>query len=146
MSEVPLIGDEELAYFYDWIKPVVRFLRINGKYRQADEGELYFIEHVNPRDNNYITQAKPKELARGLHKVASRKIAYNSGGYGSQSIGIAEVIAQIPTELRDQVIAFECVDISWPERNGYGEAKVVLYEYSANEAEYERQVLSLIHI
>ena len=96
---IPKISDEELNDLFTHIKPVIDFY---GK------GKRY-IEPVDLRGTAFIWDPEPAEKAKGLKMLRDIRTYHSYAYYGLFKPSIAEVIAQIPKELLDQVIAFEII-------------------------------------
>jgi len=96
---IPKISDEELSRLSSRIKAVVNF---------PGKGKCY-IEPVGLRDTAFTWSPKPAEKAKGLKPLRDIRTYHTWGYYGLFKPSIAEVIAQIPKELLDQVVAFEII-------------------------------------
>lgn len=127
--EVPRERIEELARR---IKPVVRLMRIRrstkldgdggiviterehprGKWRPtwSEKGDLYYIKPVDLFDIAYTWEPMPAEMATSLKFLCDIKTYHTYGYYGFFKPSIAEVLAQIPMEYLDKVVAFEIVE------------------------------------
>ncbi|MBP6888251.1 MAG: hypothetical protein KBC21_00965 [Candidatus Pacebacteria bacterium] len=132
-SYIPKLSEEELQKRYQLIKPVIRF-----------SGTLYYIEDVHLSNVSYIWSPVKKERASGLMSIAKVTTYHTYGYYGLFKPSIAEVLAQIPEEMVDQVCAFEIVER--PEsaedfgkdivaiKAGYHVALAQLYKKERNES------------
>lgn len=98
-SWIPEITDEELDTLSARIKPVVNFSK-KGK---------CFIKPVGLRTVAYTWEPKPDKKAKDLKPLRDIRTYHTYGYYGFFKPSIAEVIAQIPKELLDQVVAFEII-------------------------------------
>lgn len=126
---VPKTRIEELAIR---IKPVMRFRRIReivqknpgsrstilevehprGKLRRTGSygvGLAYYIEPVDLFSVAYTWDPKPAAPATGIRPIRDITTYHGYGYYGMFKPGIAEVLAQIPEELTDSVVAFEII-------------------------------------
>ena len=99
---IPPIDGERLAELVERIKPIVDFPR---------KGKCY-IKPVDPSKVAYTFDPKPTEPAGDLVTLDDITTYHGYGYYGIFKPSIAEVLAQIPTELIDRVVAFEIID--WP--------------------------------
>lgn len=122
---IPEIGDFRLRKLGRIIKPLVR-----------SDGELYHIEPVDYRSIAFAWDPKLTEQAQGLNEVATIPTLHTYGYYGLFKPTVAEVLAQIPREIQNQVEAFEVLgprdrgDLSkqWDVVNaGFHLAATVLY-------------------
>lgn len=129
-SWIPAITDERLAELVARIKPIVRMERIitedlkfedgakgfrmrpdpSGKLQPWQTGELYYIEPVDPRGVAFSWDPIPTEKAMGLKPVRDIQTYHTFGYHGFFKPSIAEVLAMIPLEVVDEVVAFEIVD------------------------------------
>ena len=96
IPEVPKKRIEELA---ERIKPVVQFAR-KGK---------YYIRPVDLFGIAYTWDPKSADKATGLKLLCDITTYHTYGYYGMFKPSIAEVLAQIPAEYLDKVVAFEIV-------------------------------------
>lgn len=95
-SRIPTLTDARLAELVSRIKPVVEF-----------KGVKRYIEPVNPRNVAYTWDPKPADVAPAFKEVAEIQTFHTYGYIGFFKPSIAEVLAQIPEQLLDRVIAFE---------------------------------------
>lgn len=99
---IPEITDKELKRRARRIKPTVRF----GK---GTRERLRYIKPVNLRNVAYTWDPKPAEVAKGLSPL---RVITTYHGYGAPSFfkpSVAEVLAAIPDDIIDQVVAFEII-------------------------------------
>ncbi len=128
-SWIPAITDERLAELVARIKPIVRMERIitedlkfedgakgfrmrpdpSGKLQPWQTGELYYIEPVDPRGVAFSWDPIPTEKAMGIMPVRDITTYHSFGYYGNFKPSVAEVLAMIPQELVDEVVAFEII-------------------------------------
>lgn len=97
MNRIPSISDEQLNELYQRIKPVARKSR----------GDLYYIRDVDPRGVAFTWDPKYTQKAKGLQPLQNIVTYHTYGYYGFFKPSVAEVIAQIPKDCIDQVVAFE---------------------------------------
>jgi hypothetical protein len=98
-SYIPKLSEEELEKRAQTIKPVIRF-----------DGTLHYIEDVHLSNVSHIWSPVKKDVASGLLPVTN-VVTYHTYGYcGLFKPSIAEVLAQVPEEIVDQVCAFEIVE------------------------------------
>lgn len=106
IPELPKKRIQELA---ERIKPIVRFAEgEKGLFRSTD-GYLFYIQPVNLFDVAYTWEPKPTEKATDLKSLCDITTYHSFAYYGFFKPSIAEVIAQIPEEWLDRVVAFEIV-------------------------------------
>ncbi len=98
-SWIPSISDERLRELFEKIKPVVDF----GK-----KG-LRYIKQEDLRNIAYTWDPKPAKKAKNLYNLCDITTYHSYGHYVLFKPSIAEVLAQIPKEHLDKVIAFEIV-------------------------------------
>lgn len=98
-SWIPKISDERLRELHKRIKPVVRFAN----------KDLFYIEPVDLRNIAYTWDPKPADKAMGLKTLCDITTYHTYSYYGFFKPSIAEVIAQIPEEHLQKVVAFEIV-------------------------------------
>lgn len=94
------ISDEKLSSLLARIKPVFDF---------PNKGKCY-IKPVDPRKVSYIWDPTPDGSAKGLKSLCDIDTYHAFGYYGLFKPSIAEVLAQIPEDKLDQVVAFEIVN------------------------------------
>lgn len=127
---VPEISDKELEKYMKKIKPV-------GWKIDNDKWYLYWIDtkNVDPRKTPFMISYKFLEKATGLKKIDTivTKHPYEGGYPGAVHASIAEVIAQIPKEYIDKIVAFELPsglnesDSRDAVEFGYQEIETILY-------------------
>lgn len=127
-SWIPEITDERLAELVERIKPIVRW----------DNGDQYYIEPVDPRGVAFTWDPTPTKKAMGLMPIRDITTYHTFGYHGMFKPSIAEVLAMIPEDVIDEVVAFEIVEL--PETaddlnknfealiDGYHVAKTRLYK------------------
>lgn len=103
---IPEITPEELMRRASHIKPTLRF----GKGLRA---RLRYIKPVDFKMIAYTWNPKPAGLAEGLEEIQDITTYHTWGHYSLFKPSIAEVLAAIPADIVDQVVAFEI--IKWPE-------------------------------
>jgi hypothetical protein len=97
---IPKISNEELAELAKRIRPIVR--------KASDINRLFFIKpDPDLRGLSYLWDVKYEEEATGLFEFATITTFHTYGYHGFFKPSVAEVIAQIPPEFRDRVVAFE---------------------------------------
>ena len=95
---------------YSSIKPVLRFAD-NGYKGQTNlerhgNGSLYYIQDADIRKKGFIWNAKPNKKAEGLVEIANLLTTHETkGGFAQPSI--ADILEQIPVELKEEAVAFE---------------------------------------
>lgn len=100
---IPEISDERIDELLHRTWPVVRF---SGKH-QDRSGKLFYIHSVDPRGVAFTWDPCPTDPAKGLVEIARIRTLHTYGYYGMFKPSVAEVLAQIPEHLVDQVVAFE---------------------------------------
>lgn len=107
-SELPPLTQSELAKWAESIKPVVRFLpKRDGTLVPTPDGDLYYIKSVDLLKTAYTWDPVGADFAEGLIYHSTIKTKHSYAYYGFFKPSIAEVIAQIPKELRVVIVAFE---------------------------------------
>jgi hypothetical protein len=96
---IPKISNEELAELAKRIRPVVR--------KESDGRPFYIKADSDLRRLSYLWDVKYEEEAKGLFEFATITTLHTYGYYGMFKPSVAEVIAQIPPDYRDRVVAFE---------------------------------------
>ncbi len=127
--KIPEISDAKLAELVQRIKPVVRMARVKTSMRKTktggvritqilhllgkmvpwESGRLHYIRPVDPRSVAYTWEPKHTKEARGLQPIRDITTLHTYGFYGFFKPSIAEVLAQIPEDILDSVVAFEIV-------------------------------------
>jgi hypothetical protein len=98
-SAIPKIDDKDLKALAARIKPVACKKRGGAKY--------YITGKIDLRGESYLWDPKFGEEATDLTELMQIRTYHTYGYYGFFKPSIAEVIAQIPVPVRDQVVAFE---------------------------------------
>jgi hypothetical protein len=132
--KLPEISDEKLEKLLKDIKPVVRFSKKNSSEAglvRDDEGDLYFIEDVDPRGIAFTWDPKPTGIAERVNPNPYRTIQ-TIHSYGAPAFfkpSIAEVLAQIPEEEYAKCVAFETdSNNGFTQDSEYHTATTKLYE------------------
>lgn len=94
---IPKIADAELAALLARIKPLVR----------DDKGCLRQIAPVDPRTQSYIWDPELTEVVEEGKALAELDTYHGFGAPALFKPSLAEVLAQIPLDLRPHVTAFE---------------------------------------
>lgn len=97
---IPKVSSERIIELSGRIRPVVEFPR---------KGRC-FIEPVDLFDVSYTWGPRPADKATGLKPLREITTYHTYGYYGMFKPSIAEVLAQIPAEYLDMVVAFEIVE------------------------------------
>jgi len=95
---IPKISDERLNELAKKIKPVVRI-----------KGQPRYIQPVDLRGVAYTWDPKPAGHAKGLAELCVITTYHSYGAPMFFKPSVAEVIAAIPEEHLDKVIAFEII-------------------------------------
>lgn len=112
-SRIPEISDEELRELHARIKPVVRFNIVtskNGEIKPTEvyeEGLLFYIKDVDPRDVAFTWEPEPVKKADGLERLDDIVTYHTFGAPILFKPSIAEVLAQIPEKYKEKAVAFE---------------------------------------
>ena len=134
MSELPKISDGRLEELMKEIKPVVRYSRRitsrEDKLVQDDEGDLYFIKDVDPRDVAFTWDPEPARMAEEVNpnSYKSIKTIHSYGAPVFFKPSIAEVLAQIPEDDIRRCVAFETNYLGFTEGSSCHLAQTRLYE------------------
>ncbi len=95
---IPEISKVELYRRAKYIKPIVSF-----------NGVQHYIKDVDLENVSYIWDAKKEKEVTGLILLGQRITYHTFGYYLLFKPSIAEVLAQIPEEYLEEVVAFEIV-------------------------------------
>lgn len=100
-ASVPSLKDNlaRLALLLDRVQPVVRVA-----------GEQWFIEPVDPLTTSYTWDPKPTERAEELVEASRARVFITWAYYGFFKPTIAECLAQIPSNVEEECVAFEIVE------------------------------------
>ena len=96
---IPKVSKEEIEKRSERIKPVVKF-----------DSNLSFIKPVDLFGIAYTWDPEPAGRAKGLKPLCDITTYHTYGYYGFFKPSIAEVLAQIPKEYLDKVVAFEIIN------------------------------------
>lgn len=119
-AAVPKISDERLAKLSPRIKPVVE-----------KDGKLFYIKDVNPRTTAFTWDPTPTVEAEDLVRLTTIPTRHTFGAPAFFKPSIAEVLAQIPLEYLDDVVAFETLSdnlLARDIRNGWHITTTILYQ------------------
>jgi hypothetical protein len=128
-KRIPKLTDKEVVQLYAKIKPVVKGTQI-GKEKlsgfinkwaeeQKSSGEefaslkkeagdrLYWITDVNPKNVAFTWEAIPIGVAAGLKELRCVTTYHTYSYYGFFKPSVYEVLAQIPGDIKDRVVAFQ---------------------------------------
>lgn len=102
--EIPQMSNEEIAHWYETIKPIVKH---NTYLRELSADEL--------TGTAYTWLNEPSDYAdkvdfSKLSVLEDRKMLHGWGYYGFFKPSVGEVIRQIPKEYLEKVVAFEIID------------------------------------
>lgn len=106
---IPKVDKNVIRKLAETIKPVVS-KNARGEVGLDVEGNLFYIKPVDLFEIAYTWDPKVTERARGLVKLKDITTYHTYGYYGLFKPSIAEVIAQIPEELLESVVAFEIIE------------------------------------
>ena len=107
--EIPKVPKETIEELAKRIKPLFGFdVNVEGSSVPLKDISFY-IEEVKLFTQSFIWDPKPKEIALGLKPIGDIKTLHTYGYGGFFKPTIAEVLAQIPKECLDKVVAFEIV-------------------------------------
>lgn len=95
---IPDMADDVVDQLGTRIRPIVRF-----------EGAAHYIQPVDLRRTAFTWDPKAAETAENLEPVRDIRTYHTYGYYGFFKPSIAEVLKQIPEDLREQVAAFEII-------------------------------------
>ncbi len=99
-SWIPKVPKERIKELAKRIRPVVWFPVIG----------LCYIKRVDPFNIAFTWDPRPRWKVFGLKAICDITTYHTYGYYGFFKPSIAEVLAQIPAELLDKVVAFETVE------------------------------------
>ncbi|MEK7628729.1 MAG: hypothetical protein AAB421_04930 [Patescibacteria group bacterium] len=107
---IPKVPEKRIRELGERIKPVIRFAKgAKGLFR-SDEGHPHYIKPVDLFGVAYTWNPKPAERAKGLKPVCDITTYHGFAYHGFFKPSVAEVLAQIPKEHLDSVVAFEILD------------------------------------
>jgi len=114
---IPSISDERLTELAAKIKPLVRFEEHDGKPEghslDGEDGQLFLIKPpADLRSVGFNSCPTATERALGLEVVRELRTYHTTSCAFNPSV--AEVLAQIPDELIDEVTHFETIR-NWPQ-------------------------------
>ena len=95
---IPNVPRDQIIQLAKRIKPVYDF------------GQKYYIRPVDLFEIAYTWEPKSAKQATGLKTLCDIRTYHGFGYHGFFKPSIAEVLAQIPAEHLDKVVAFEIVD------------------------------------
>ncbi len=108
-SWIPEVPKQRILELAERIKPVVRFARGEKELFRSPEGYPFYIKPVDPFEIAYMWSPEPTDRATGLKPLCDITTYHTWAYYGLFKPSIAEVLAQIPAEHLDKVVAFEIV-------------------------------------
>lgn len=107
---IPEVPKERILELAKRIKPVARFVEGELGFFQDFRGFLYYIEPRDPWDDAFLSwNPKPARRAKGLKPLCVITTHHHSCSAELFEPSVAEVLAQIPEEHLDNVVAFEIV-------------------------------------
>ncbi len=110
------ITDGRLAELQQQMKPVIQ-----------RNGVLYYIKNVDPRRTAFTWDPRLNKRAASLVKLTAIETIHGFGAPSFFKPSIAEVLAQIPDEFINRVVAFETNHKGFTEGNGFHTATTTLY-------------------
>ena len=93
---IPAISDELLAELCKKIVPVTEV-----------DGQLFYVEDVDPRTIAFTWDPKVKSPAIELNELVTLRTLHSYGAPSLFKPSIAEVLAQIPAAYLDVIVAFK---------------------------------------
>jgi len=106
--EIPKLTDRRIEQMLSQMQPVIGFVELgSGEMERNSGGQLYHIEEVNPRNIAYTWSPKVTTRAEGLELLRDITTYHTWAYYGFFKPTIGEVLAQIPEDCIDQVVAFQ---------------------------------------
>ena len=135
MSElkIPEISDEKLNELRAKIRPAWYFAKGRDGLFPDERGFLYYlIGLLDPRTAAFYCDADPKlvpgEIADGLEPFHQIQTHHSTGGFFFKP-SEEEILAQIPKELHDIVVAYTVVDYDMRNARGHGDSVATLQLY-----------------
>lgn len=123
---IPEISDEHLAELLMEIQPVVRM-----------GGVLWHIAPVHPRTQSFTWDLVLTMPAEPVKVIGSSPTFHTYGAPSLFKPSVAEVLAQIPPEWEERVVAFEMthrdLDSRYVLAEGYHVASVIFYSRSETD-------------
>ncbi len=109
-SWIPKVPKKLIKKLAERIWPIVRFASgANGLFC-SPQGLHYYIKAVDLFDFSYVWGPKPADKATNLKPLCDITTYHSFGYAGLFKPSVAEVLAQIPAEYLDEVVAFEIVE------------------------------------
>lgn len=111
---IPVVPEERIKELAQRIRPVMRFARTvktAGLLGLNPSGSLYYLKPVDLFTTAFTWPGVPKHAGRAprLQKLRTINTYHTWAHYSFFKPTISEVLAQIPEDILDQVIAFELV-------------------------------------
>jgi len=107
---IPDVPEDRIRELAKRIKPVVRFsISLPGGFLFYPDGIPFYIRKVDLFDIAYTWSPKPRWPATRLTPLQDITTYHSWGHYSLFKPSIAEVLAQIPANLLDRVVAFEII-------------------------------------
>lgn len=114
MGRIPILPEGQLKVLFNRIRPMMRFQKIDRILRPSDSGDLYFLIMNDP---NTILDREPIPGNRAANVAEFRRIkTYHCWSTMAPEVHptSAEVLAQIPPDILNQIVAFEVVMSAGP--------------------------------
>lgn len=106
---IPKVPKRRIQKLAERIKPVVRFAKGEEGLFRSPKGFPYHIKQVDLFDVSYTWNVEPTNRVVDLKPLCEIRTYHGYGHYSLFKPSIAEVLAQIPAEHLDRVVAFEIV-------------------------------------
>ncbi|MDD2758300.1 MAG: hypothetical protein PHD72_02925 [Patescibacteria group bacterium] len=114
--KIPPIDEKRVVQLYQRIQPVVRFTRVNGELTPSSEGGLRFIEPVDPFNQPFTVNPKPRGQATRKLRFVGNAVTYHTWCiFPELKPLVSEVLMQINADYLSFITAFETVTDVGPE-------------------------------
>ncbi len=107
---IPDVPEDRIRELGERIKPVMMFARRGQRLSRSGRGFLYYLEPVDLFGIAYTWDPKPTTRATGLRTLTDITTYHSWGHYSLFKPSIAEVLAVIPEQFLDKVVAFEIIE------------------------------------
>ena len=107
---IPKVDEQRIRELAQRIVPLVRFAEGEDGLFRSSGGFQYVIEPPDPFNVAYTWDPKPvARVTKPLVKLRDITTHHGYAYYGFFKPSVAEVLAQIPDDLIDKVVAFEII-------------------------------------
>jgi hypothetical protein len=97
---IPEVSRNDIERLAKIIRPIIR---------NHQDGQAYYIKSVDLFETAYTWDPKITKIAIGIKPIVDITTYHTYGYYGFFKPSVAEVLAQIPAEHLNKVVAFEII-------------------------------------